>query len=192
MNFQPKVRVDGATSVLPAPDGVPRDAELRRQIDGGKPLGFPVGLKGMVRLHDRFVTDLVAGRQAPRVTNLAGDPQGRTRYDADMVAKGSKTQGKPRQAVRHLFIAEWMAARDLSDQALGDKMGVPRQTVYRWRTQEHRLDARKMAEIAKALDVEQTDLWRAPSRRSVDAMLSSATPEQVQDTIDFVDRFILK
>ncbi len=85
-----------------------------------------------------------------------------------------------------------MDFRDLSDQELGDKLDLPRQTIYRWRTQERRLDAEKMALIAEALGLEPVDLWRSPKRRSVDAMLTHATPEQVQDTLDFVGRFILK
>lgn len=82
VNFHPQLRVDGAASVFPAPDRVPRDAKMRRQIDSGKTLGFPVNLKWMVRLHDNTVTDPVSGCQVTRAINLAGGPKWVTRHDA--------------------------------------------------------------------------------------------------------------
>ena len=145
----------------------------------------------MVRRHDQNVTDLVASRKRDFATNPEGDPRHPLHYYPDMVTKPQKSKSK-QPATKRLFVKEWMDFRDLSDQELGDKLDLPRQTIYRWRTQERRLDAEKMALIAEALGLEPVDLWRSPKRRSVDAMLTHATPEQVQDTLDFVGRFILK
>ena len=92
----------------------------------------------------------------------------------------------------HLYIAEHMDSRGLSDQTLGDRMDVSRQTVYRWRTDQKRLDPFKIAALAAALDREPEELWRPPARRSLDAILKAATDDQLSDAIDFVERFILK
>ena len=126
------------------------------------------------------------------VTNLADDAAGGAGYVPDMVTKRRQQPRQRAQAKRHLYISEWMAERELSDQALGDKMNVPRQTIFRWRTQEHRLSPQKLSDIAAALDLAPPDLWRPPGRQSIDAMLSNAGPEQLKDTVDFVERFVLK
>jgi transcriptional regulator with XRE-family HTH domain len=91
-----------------------------------------------------------------------------------------------------LFIAEWMAKRGLSDQTLGAALDVSRQTVYRWRTEQHRLDPGKQARIAKALQVEPEELWRPPGRQSIDAILKSATDDQVAGMAGFVELFMIK
>jgi transcriptional regulator with XRE-family HTH domain len=85
-----------------------------------------------------------------------------------------------------------MTKLELSDERLGERMDVARQTVYRWRTQQNRLNPGKIAAIADALGRAAEDLYRPPERPSVDAMLKTATPEQIADTIAFVERFVLK
>ena len=192
MNFTPKVGINPASSVLPAPHRVALDAEALRQFSRAYALRCSVGPQGVVRFHAPLVTKLVADCQEPFVTNLDGDANPCKRYVPEMVTKRQPQQQKRAQAKRHLYIAEWMATRKLSDQALGDKMGVPRQTIYRWRTQEHRLDPQKLVEIASALEVTPTDLWRPPGHKSIDALLADASPDQVTDTFHFVERFILK
>lgn len=122
-------------------------------------------------------------------------------YDPAMVTNSTKPppqsarqqlrQAAPQRPMR-LFIFEWMATKGFSDQTLGEKMSVPRQTVYRWRTQQHRLDPDKQARIADALDLEPEQLWRPPGRRSVDAILKGATEDQIADAVDFVERFVIK
>ena len=92
----------------------------------------------------------------------------------------------------HLYIAEWMAKLDLSDERLGERMDVARQTIYRWRTEQNRLNPGKIAALAVAMGRHAEDLYRPPERPSVDAMLKTATPDQIADTIAFVERFVLK
>lgn len=144
----------------------------------------------MARFHARRVTKLVAGCQGLFATNPEGDAGAVGRYDPRMVTK-PRPPAKP-QTRRRLYIAEWMAKFELSDQALGDIMGLPRQTIYRWRTQHHRVTPDKQAAIAEAIGIEPEQLWRPPGRRSIDAMLAKATPEQLDDAADFVERFVLK
>ena len=85
-----------------------------------------------------------------------------------------------------------MEHRGQTDQTVADLLDLPRTTVYRWRMQQHRLSPDKMALLAGVLGIEPEQLWRAPGRPSIDAMLKSATPEQIADMIAFAERFILK
>lgn len=87
-------------------------------------------------------------------------------------------------AIRHwLYIAEWMKERGLSDEKLAEKLGLARETVTRYRDQQHRLNTPKIARLAAALDLEPEQLWRPPNpnRPSLDAMLRDAPDELVQD-----------
>lgn len=76
-----------------------------------------------------------------------------------------------------------MAERGFSDQKLADALGVARETVTRYREQQHRLNPQKMAALADALDLEPEQLWRppAPNRPSLDRMLKDAPDDVVQD-----------
>jgi transcriptional regulator with XRE-family HTH domain len=80
---------------------------------------------------------------------------------------------------RHLYISERMEKLGLSDEAVAGRLGVARETVWRWRTQQHRLNPEKIASLAAALDCEPEDLWRPPGQQSVDAMLKDA-PEDLR------------
>lgn len=86
----------------------------------------------------------------------------------------------------HLYIEEWMADRGLNDENLAGRLNVARQTVWKWRREQHRLDPSKIAQIAHALDIEPEDLWRTPNRPSVDALLADATDEMIQKAIEMV------
>ena len=103
-----------------------------------------------------------------------------------------------RGARPHLYVKEWREERGLSLEDLGgrirlqdkdgEKVGVERNTVWRWENEPHRLNPEKMAAIADALDLEPEELWRPPGRRSLDAIASGAS-DDVQDTlVDIVTR----
>jgi transcriptional regulator with XRE-family HTH domain len=93
----------------------------------------------------------------------------------------------------HLFVAEWMEHRELSDEKLANRLGVDRVTVTRWRNQQHRLNPDKIAAIAVALDVDCAQLFRPPpptAPPSIDALLRDA-PTELQDTAaDIVKRLV--
>ena len=96
------------------------------------------------------------------------------------IRKGNRT---------HLYIEEWMAARELSDETLANRLDTSRTTVWRWRTQQHRLNPEKIAQLAAALNLEPQDLWRPPARAerpSVDALLRDASDEIVQKAVELV------
>jgi len=79
-----------------------------------------------------------------------------------------------------------MESRGLTDEKLAGRLGVSRQTVWKWQGQQHRLTPGKIAQLANALDIEPEDLWRTPSRPSVDALLADAPDETVQKAIEMI------
>jgi len=88
----------------------------------------------------------------------------------------------------HLYIREWIDYRELSDETMAGRLGVARETVWRWANQQHRLNPEKIAALAYALDIEPEDLWHMPTRRSVDAILKDVTDEMHETAVDIVQR----
>lgn len=78
----------------------------------------------------------------------------------------------------HYYIKEHMDADGLSDEKLAARMDVGRTTVWKWRTQQHRLTPDKVAWIAAALDRHPSELLFPPEVPSLDALADRATPEQ--------------
>lgn len=96
--------------------------------------------------------------------------------------------GQRRRA--HLYITEWMAERGLSDDQLAGRLETDRTTIWRWRTQQHRLNPDKIAAIAFALDVEPAELFQPPGRRSIDALISGASDDLQATAFDVVKRLV--
>lgn len=117
-----------------------------------------------------------------------------SQFGVEAIVSGMVTRIGPKKG-GHLYIEEWMAAADprpVSDDELGKRLGVARQTVFRWRKEQWRLDPGKIAAIAEALGIEPEQLWRPPHRPSVDAILKDA-PDDVHETaMDIVRRLIGK
>jgi transcriptional regulator with XRE-family HTH domain len=87
---------------------------------------------------------------------------------------------------QHLYIQEWMEAKGVSDERLAGRLGVARETVTRYRSQQHRLNPDKQAAIAAALGIEPHDLWRPPlGRPSLDAMLKGASDDAIAKLAEF-------
>ena len=95
-----------------------------------------------------------------------------------------------RRQKAHLYIQEWMEVRGLSDETLGDRIGVARQTIYRWRTEQHRLDPPKLASLSAAMDLEPEDLFRPPSRPSLDAKIKGLSDEEAKEAAEMLDIFV--
>jgi transcriptional regulator with XRE-family HTH domain len=94
-----------------------------------------------------------------------------------------------RQGARpHLYITEWRELRGLSVEQLAGRVGVARETVWRWETQQHRLNPDKIAQLASSLDIEPEELWRRPQRQSLDALLKDATDAEHETAFDIVRR----
>lgn len=97
-----------------------------------------------------------------------------------------------RRQKAHLYIKEWMDHREVSDEKAGNRLGVARETIYRWRTEQHRLNPEKLAQLASALDIEPSEFYRPPGQPSLDAMVADA-PEELKATVaDIVRRLIGK
>jgi transcriptional regulator with XRE-family HTH domain len=76
-----------------------------------------------------------------------------------------------------------MEERGLSDERLAGRLNVARETVTRWRSQQHRLNPDKIAALAIALDLTPEQLWRPPppaNRPSIDALLKDASDDAVK------------
>lgn len=96
--------------------------------------------------------------------------------------------GQRRKA--HLYVKEWMDHRGLSDEAVANRLGVARETIWRWRTEQHRLNPEKLAALASALSMEPEELFRPPSQPSLDAIVKDA-PEELRNTAaDIVRRLV--
>ena len=89
----------------------------------------------------------------------------------------------------HLYVREWLDFRDVSPEALANRLGVARESVYRWLREPKRIDPLKQAQIASALDIEPIDLWRLPSTRpSLDAMVKEADDQTFDLAVEMVKR----
>jgi transcriptional regulator with XRE-family HTH domain len=93
-----------------------------------------------------------------------------------------------RGARPHLYIEEWFKERGLNDEKVGNRIGVDRATVFRWRKEQHRLNPEKIAVLAEALDLEPQELWRPPSRPSLDALVRDSSDEVLNMAFDIVKR----
>lgn len=99
-----------------------------------------------------------------------------------------------RRGVRpHLYIKEHREAQGLSLEQMAGRLGVERNSVWRWEKEQHRLNPDKIAEIADALGLDHwTDLARLPGFRSLDAMLAGQ-PDDIRETVvDIVARLTRK
>lgn len=85
----------------------------------------------------------------------------------------------PRRPPR-IFLAEWREARGLSQERLGDRLGVSKMTVSRWERNVASINVNVMSALAEALDIEPRDLFRHPDTPSADALLRNQ-PESIVD-----------
>lgn len=87
---------------------------------------------------------------------------------------------------RRIYLREWREARDLTQERLGQRLGVAGVSVHRWEKNLAYLNTEVMAAIAEALDIEPADLYRHPDQPSADQLLRGAPPEVVKEATDFI------
>jgi transcriptional regulator with XRE-family HTH domain len=90
----------------------------------------------------------------------------------------------------HLYIVEWRESRGLGQDALANRMGVDRTTIWRWETGKRQVKPEIQAQIADALGLERPeDLWRPPAGRpSIDALLSNVPDDDFAMVEDMARR----
>lgn len=90
----------------------------------------------------------------------------------------------------YLYIKEWMEAKKVSDDELANRLDIGRATVWKWYSQQHRLNPEKIANIASALGIRPEELWNAPSELNLNAIVADA-PEDLRATAaDIVRRLV--
>lgn len=97
----------------------------------------------------------------------------------------TKIGGKRKQ---HLYITQWRESKGLSIEKVADRIGVARETVWRWENEQHRLNPAKIKALADAIDCNPEDFWRLPARPSLDAMVKDLDDDTYDLTADLVRR----
>lgn len=92
----------------------------------------------------------------------------------------------------YLYIKEWFDARGMSDEKVAEVLGVARETVWRRRTEQHRLNPKKIAELAAAIGIEPEQFYRPPGEESIDAMLKGKPADLRSTAADIVRRLVGK
>lgn len=81
---------------------------------------------------------------------------------------------------RRTYLSEWRENRGLTQQQLGDRLGVTDVTVSRWETGRALLNTNVLAAISEALNIEPQDMYRHPDQPSADALLRDQ-PVEIRD-----------
>ena len=112
--------------------------------------------------------------------------------------------GKPtrigRKTPRRLFVEEWRERKGVGVEQLAGRLGIARESYYRWLREPGRLDKRaKQAALEDALDLPQDALFQPPPpldapppKPSLDDLAKDATPEQRDMLFDIARRLLGK
>ena len=105
-------------------------------------------------------------------------------YHCEMASRRNKA---------YLYITEWMEVRDLTDEAIANQLGLSRETIWKWRNQQHRLTPQKILDLAGVLNVRPEQLWYPPSHANVpslDELIIGASDELRRTATDIVKRLV--
>lgn len=91
----------------------------------------------------------------------------------------------PRRLPR-LYLAEWRESLGLSQEALGERLGVSGVTVSRWETGRRRPDLNVLAAICEALGIEPPNAYRHPDQPTADDLLRDQPPEVREQAIKLI------
>lgn len=101
----------------------------------------------------------------------------------------TKIGGKRR---RHLYLTQWRESRNLTVEQVAGRVDVSRETVWRWETEQHRLNPEKIAALADALGCNPEDFWRLPARPSIDAVVKNVDQRTFDSVMDVARRLAHK
>lgn len=172
---------------FPPPDGGLSDANERAEglTAQRRVLTLAKGLDGVGVIHDSQIAKSAMRLSTEKLPTWQKTSKPAAHTLAGMAKMTGHTpairiRGHARQ---YLYIQEWMKHLGVSDERLAQRIGVGTPTVWKRRTQQHRLNPIKIAEIAHALDLAPVDLWRPPPPKdelpqppSLDSMLVDAPP----------------
>jgi hypothetical protein len=74
---------------------------------------------------------------------------------------------------KRLYVTDWFERLGFADRAVALRIGVSRETVFRWRTEPHRLNAPKLSLLASVLGIEPQDFWFHPDDPSIEYRMRS-------------------
>ncbi len=77
----------------------------------------------------------------------------------------------------YLYIAERQSAAGLSDAQLAQRVGVTRQTIFRWKKEHWRVTSDNIEKLASVFGCEPRDLFRPPAFESVDAIIENLSDD---------------
>ena len=89
-----------------------------------------------------------------------------------------------------LFLKEHREKKAVSPEAMAGRLGITRESLYRWEREQHRLNPEKIARFADALDMAPDRLWHHPDEPSADEQLRNATLEERQAAVEMVRIFV--
>jgi transcriptional regulator with XRE-family HTH domain len=92
---------------------------------------------------------------------------------------------------QHLYLAEWREHFGLTIEQVAGRVGVSRQTIWRWENGLREPSRARLAALAYALNEGKLEqFWRPPDRPSVDALLKDASKEDFDTAVDVVKRIL--
>lgn len=92
----------------------------------------------------------------------------------------------------HVYLREWLEFRALTAEQLAGRLDTSKSVVSKLLNGKQRYNQDWLERIAYALNCEVPDLYRDPHAPTRDELLQRATPEQLQQIIDFADYLINK
>lgn len=92
---------------------------------------------------------------------------------------------------RRVFLKEWREAKGLTQEALGNRLGVTGTSIHRWERSRAQLSTPVMAAIEEALSLSPGALFRHPDQPSADDLLRGASPAVVSQALDYL-RFLTR
>lgn len=100
------------------------------------------------------------------------------------------TESDPK-ARGYLYMWEWREYKKIKTWEMAERLGIERNSVWRWENEQHRMSPAKIIMYADALGIDYRQLWQPPpGKPSIDAILED-TPEDLRNTaMDIVKRLI--
>jgi len=88
------------------------------------------------------------------------------------------------QKPRYLYLGEWREARGLTQEQVGERLDVDKNTVARWEQQKgnRKPDIDIVAALAEVYDIEPQEFYNAPDSPSADTILRKA-PTDIRDSV---------